>query len=217
MGMSSYYLGLPREVLDGFRSEPGCFEMMQTLWHAGAGAWTAAAEFERVELLEMVSHLSSVMDTESVLETYARLIEKADAANPAISRQRVYIEKTHAYHEVMIRRWLRSQNVSEAEDLACSAVNGGDGGEAVEDLWCLSEHRVALLGRGFQNANADDLLAKLPTMAEELPELLDWMSPEERLEHLRELASDVELNAEVEGLVALYRDAAATRHVVLVG
>lgn len=69
----------------------------------------------------------------------------------------------------------------------------------------------------LQGANADDLLATLPTMSEELPERLDSMSREEQLEHLRQLARDVELKGELDGLVTLYRDAGAARHVVLIG
>ena len=218
MGVSTYYLGLPRSALDAIRAEEGCFATLQLLWHEGAGAWTAPSEFDRAQLVEFAGDLPLNSDVGVVVDAYVRLIREANANHPAIVQQRAYVENTHAYLEAVLTHHLRGQRIEEAVPLATSAVSGGGGGgEAVGSLWCLSEQTVKRIGEALRGADAATLLAVLPTFSQELAADLDWMSPEERLEHLRTLSTDEDLVGELEELITLYCGAATTGHVILLG
>lgn len=217
MGVSTYYLGLPRGTLDAIRAEEGCFATLQLLWHEGAGAWTAPAEFDRAQLVEFVGDLPLDSGAGAVVDTYSRLIREANANHPAIVQQRAYVENTHAYLEAVLTHHLRGQRIEDAAPLAVSAVSGGGGGEAVGSLWCLSEQTVRRIGDAVRGADATALLAVLPSFSQELAADLDWMSAEERLEHLRTFSTDEDLVGEFEELITLYSGAATTGHVVLLG
>ena len=220
MGVTSYYLGLPRQVLDRIESDPGSRSVMRALWHAGQGAWTATSYLDRDELLEYVEVLPDGIDAEGALDAFATLVRAANSSHPEITRQRAYVEKTHDFHQAIFRRWFSENGLPDAPEMARIALGGGSPLSEHCELWCTPEQQVKRLGEALRGAHPDELSATLPGLAEDVAMELWWfrdLSRDDQVEHLTQLVSDERFRHEVGELTALYERAATAGHLVLVG
>jgi hypothetical protein len=217
MGLSTYYLALPRRVVKAIVADASARLVLQSLWRQGAGAWTALQEFERSELLQYLGDGGFDEDqAEGALDCFERIV--AEAAAAGVAGTSAYVEKTHDLHEAMLRNSFRERGFAEAEELASIAIGGPREVETIgEELWCTPEDAVRRVGDAVRALDVDRALKALPGLGAELTDTLDWMSSVERHAHLEARAHDLELRRELAQLCGLYAEAGALGHVVLMG
>ena len=211
------YLGLPRPALEEILSAPGCFILMQALWHEGGGAWCAPAAAERDALARMVEEFGLAEDGTVLVERYVSLFEALDTRFPDTRKLFVRVNWPHDLLQALLTHYLLRQGVSAAARLASAAVRGDIAAEAVGELTCLSEATVLRIGSGLRHATPRRLISELPTLAEEVPFRRLGASPQEARDYLDTVANDFDVQCELEELVVLYARASDLSHLVLIG
>lgn len=211
------YLGLPRPALEEILGAPGCFTLMQALWHRGGGAWSTPASHERDALAAMVEEFEIAADGSELVDRYARLLDALDARYPETRAEFTRVNWPHDLLQALLTHYLRQQGVPAADRLASAAVRGDIAAAALGELTCLSEATVLRIGGGLRHANARALLSTLPSLAELSPFRRLGTSLQEARDYLGVFANDADAVDELEELVLLYARASEHSHLVLIG